>query len=128
MSSDFLGAGWSFPIASTDQGAIGEASGADSIQQSIWLILSTSRGERVMRPDFGCGLYDLVFGLNDAATVGEAQRAVREALVLWEPRIDMIDVRAAPDPARPNVLLIEIVYQVRQTNSRYNLVYPFYLE
>ena len=128
MSSEFLGSGWSFPIEPTEQCTIEEASGADSIQQSIRLILSTSRGERVMRPDFGCGLYDLVFGLNDAAMSGEAQRAVREALVLWEPRIDLLDVRAVPDPAQPNVLLIDISYQVRTTNSRYNLVYPFYLE
>lgn len=128
MSHDFLGIGWAFPVAPASQGALAEAQAADSIAQSIWLILSTSRGERVMRPDFGCGLNDLVFSLNDARLAGTIQQTVREALVLWEPRIDVLDVAVTFDPAQPSLVLIEITYQVRTTNSRYNLVYPFYLE
>jgi len=127
--SGFLGLGWNFPVGLDDSGQIQFVpSGEEGIRQSIWTILATSPGERVMRPDFGCGIYDLVFGVNGAATATAVTRAVREALATWEPRIDVLDVYAAPDPSSPNVLLIEINYQVRSTNSRFNLVYPFYLE
>lgn len=98
------------------------------VRDMIELLLFTSPGERVMRPDFGCGLYDLVFGVNNVATATAVTRTVRDALATWEPRIDVLDVYAAPDPSRPDVLVIEINYQVRATNSRFNLVYPFYLE
>lgn len=125
---DFLGVGWSFPIALDGHGQVRMAPPEDGIRQSIWTILSTSPGERVMRPDFGCGLHDLVFGVNSAGTATAVGRAVRDALATWEPRIDVLDVFAVPDAAEPNLLLIEINYQVRSTNSRFNLVYPFYLE
>jgi phage baseplate assembly protein W len=81
-----------------------------------------------MRPDFGCGLGDLVFGVNNAGTATAVASEVREALAVWEPRIDVLDVVASPDPDAPNVLRIEIDYRVRSTNSRFNLVYPFYLD
>jgi phage baseplate assembly protein W len=127
--TDFLGLGWNFPVGLDDGGQVELApDGEQGIRQSIWTILATSPGERVMRPDFGCGLHDLVFGVNNAATATAVTRAVREALATWEPRIDVLDVYAAPDPSRPNVLVIEINYQVRATNSRFNLVYPFYRE
>lgn len=127
--SDFLGLGWNFPPG-LDSGRQIElaASGDDGVRQSIWTILATSPGERVMRPGFGCGLNDLVFGVNNAATATAVAATVRQALATWEPRIDVLDVWAVPDAARPSVLLIEINYQIRSTNSRYNLVYPFYLE
>ena len=127
--TDFLGLGWNFPIGQNASHQIAlTADGEESVRQSIWTILSTSPGERVMRPDFGCGINDLVFAVNNAATATAVTRAVREALATWEPRIDVLDVYAAPDPTQTNVLNIEINYQVRSTNSRFNLVYPFYLE
>ena len=130
---DFLGRGWSFPVAVDDDGRIALTESDDSIRQSIWSILSTGPGERVMRPDFGCALQDLVFGVNDAATAAEVSAAVREALAIWEPRVDVIDVVATPgvvtaDPDAAEVLLVAIDYEVRATNSRFNLVYPFYVE
>ncbi len=124
---DFLGRGWRFPV-SLHEGQIAKATGEDAVRQSIWTILLTAPGERMMRPDFGCGIGDLVFGVNDARTAGAVADAVRSALALWEPRIDVLDVYAAPDASQANLLLVEINYQVRSTNSRYNLVYPFYLE
>lgn len=127
MDNEFLGTGWAFPIALDDDGQLRMSGGEEAVRQSIWMILSTSPGERLMRPDFGCGLHDLVFGVNSAGTANAAAGAVREALAIWEPRIDVLDVFAAPDPADPNLLQIEINYQVRSTNSRFNLVYPFYL-
>jgi hypothetical protein len=128
-NSDFLGLGWNFPIGLDDGGQVELApDGEEGIRQSIWMILGTSPGERLMRPDFGCGIHDMVFGVNNAATANAVAGAVREALAVWEPRIDVLDVYAVPDPSRPNLLLIEINYQVRSTNSRFNLVYPFYLD
>lgn len=127
-NADFLGRGWNFPISVDQAGQIALVPGEESIRQSIWTILSTAPGERVMRPDFGCGLYDLVFSVNNAATATAVSAAAREALDLWEPRIDVLGVTAGPDPSAPDVLLIDISYQVRATNSRFNLVYPFYLE
>lgn len=128
MNTSFLGTGWRFPITTDKKGRIQMASAEESIQQSIWSIISTSPGERVMRPAFGCGIHDLVFGVNNAGLAGQVSEAVREALTVWEPRIDVLDVNAVADPANPNLLLIEINYEVRSTNSRFNLVYPFYLE
>lgn len=125
----FLGLGWNFPVTLDDERHVALApSAAETVRQSIWTILSTAPGERVMRPDFGCGLQDLVFAVNNAGTANAAARTVREALAVWEPRIDVLDVYATADPQRPNVLLIEIDYVIRSTNSRFNLVYPFYLE
>jgi uncharacterized protein len=119
---DFLGLGWNFPVGLDDGGQVELAPDEEEgIRQSIWMILGTSPGERVMRPDFGCGIHELVFGVNDAATASAAAGAVREALAVWEPRIDVLDVYAVPDPSRPNLLVIEINYQVRSTNSRFNL-------
>jgi len=129
MTNDFLGLGWNFPVTVDGGAQVRLAPGSEEgIRQSIWMILSTSPGERVMRPDFGCGVHDLVFGGSGAGTATAVAGAVRAALAVWEPRIDVLDVDAAFDRSRPNLLLIEISYQVRSTNSRFNLVYPFYLE
>jgi phage baseplate assembly protein W len=128
MNDNFLGTGWHFPVQLDANGRIQLAHHEQSVEQSIWMILGTSPGERVMSPEFGCGLHDLVFAVNNARTAGEVVTAVTEALTIWEPRIDVLDVIAYPDADQPNVLLIEINYAVRTTNSRFNLVYPFYLE
>jgi len=127
-SDGFLGRGWAFPVRlADDHSVLPTADGAEAIRQSIRMILGTAPGERLMRPDFGCGIHDLVFAVNDTATATMVAQSVREALTSWEPRIDVLDVYAAPDTADRNRLLIEINYQVRSTNSRFNLVYPFYL-
>jgi len=98
------------------------------VRNSIFLILSTGKGERVMRPDFGCGLHELVFSVNGPATQGMAEFHVREALEKWEPRIDLMRVRATGTGGFGEQLLIEIDYRVRLTDNRFNLVYPFYLD
>lgn len=124
----FLGSGWAFPVDLDGAGAVQlTTSGDQAVRQSIWMILSTSPGERVMRPEFGCGIHDLVFGVLDAGTASAICASVREALALWEPRIDVLDVYATPDPVEPNRLLVEINYRSRASNSRFNLVYPFYV-
>jgi phage baseplate assembly protein W len=127
MTADFLGQGWKFPVA-LDGGAIVRSTGEAGIEESIWLILGTTKNERVMRPDFGCGIHDLVFALNNSATAGRIAEEVNDALVLWEPRIDVLAVDVTTAEDRPETLLIDIRYQVRATNSVFNLVYPFYLD
>jgi len=126
VHSDFLGKGWSFPVSPESSGHVAMSAEEKSIREAIWIILATSPGERVMRFDFGCGLHDLVFSLNDADTVGRVQKEVRDALIRWEPRITVLDVTVEVK-GRGEVLLINIHYQVRTTNNFFNLVYPFYL-
>jgi uncharacterized protein len=128
MPNSFLGSGWKFPLALNATGGIAMANDEENIRQSIWMILNTAPGERVMRPDFGCGIHELVFAPNTPGTAGQVIAEVHEALVRWEPRVDVLDVDAVPDDTQPNLLLIAIAYQVRTTNNRFNLVYPFYLE
>jgi uncharacterized protein len=125
----FLGSGVAFPVRLDGEhgGLLATATGEEAVRQSIWMILGTAPGERVMRPDFGCGIHDAVFAVQDTDAAATIVTSVREALTRWEPRIDVLDVYASPDPADPHRLLIEINYQVRSTNSRFNLVYPFYL-
>lgn len=126
--SDFLGAGWYFPLSVDERGRIAMVAEEARIRQAIWIILDTARGERVMRPDFGCGIHDWVFAVNTTATAGRVADAVRQALIRWEPRIDQIEVTAANDPEQPERLRVDIAYRVRATNNRFNLIYPFYLE
>jgi phage baseplate assembly protein W len=128
MTSEFLGVSWQFPLSLDENNQINLARYEDSIRQAIWIILGTARGERVMRPNFGCGIHDLVFAPNNAGTAGRVTSEVRQALIQWESRIDLLDVKAYPNPSEANQLLIEISYRVRSTNNQFNLVYPFYLE
>lgn len=124
---DFLGVGWKFPPQVTPGGRIAQARYEQRIEESIYLILSTARGERVMLPDFGCGIHNLVFAPNNSTTIAVVVQTVREALVAYEPRIDVLDIDAETAPDELNLLLIRINYRVRANNARGNLVYPFYI-
>ena len=130
MTSDskaFLGRGWAFPVAPDASRQIATAEYEADVQQAIRIILGTEPGERVMRPDFGTGLRGLMFEPINTTTVALARHRVEQALILWEPRIDNVDVKVDADP--PNGKLnIAISYRIRTTNSFYNLVYPFYLQ
>ena len=126
--SEFLGQGWAFPVRVNARGGLDWSAGAQSIEEAIWIILATPRRSRIMEPEFGCGLHDYVFAPNNANTRAIIASQVRSALIRWEPRIDVLAVDAIPDENQPNLLLIAISYQVRTTNNRFNLVYPFYLE
>lgn len=132
MPGQFLGVGWGFPIARQPAGGetarFATAEYEESVRQSIWIILSTARGERVMRPDFGCGIHGLVFAVANSATLGMAEFEVRESLLNWEPRIDVLGVNSTYGGDHGEQLLIDIEYRVRTTDSRFNLVYPFYLD
>lgn len=124
-----LGSGWGFEVKRDEAGRrLARAAEEDSVREAIRIILSTARGERLMRPGFGCNLHELVFAPNDGATEARAAFEVREALEAWEPRIDVLDVQARAGGDRGEWLLIEIEYRVRSTDNRFNLVYPFYLD
>jgi phage baseplate assembly protein W len=125
----FLGVGWAFPVARDPRGEIQVAAYEEDVHQAIRLILGTNQGERVMRPDFGAGLRALLFEPMSVTTLSLVQHRVERALVEWEPRIDVLDVRVGfgPRGAASGTLQIEIDYRVRATNTFYNLVYPFYL-
>ncbi len=125
MPGDFLGVGWNFPVEIID-GRVRLAEYEESVRQSIWTILSTSQGERVMRPDFGCGLSDLVFSLNNASTAGRVAFEVRHALDQWERRVETLSVKVS-NTSRPEVLEIHLECSIFRTNTRLNMVYPFYL-
>jgi hypothetical protein len=129
MAKEFLGRGWKFPVTvDATTGRIAMSEYEKDIRESIWIILSTAKGERVMRPDFGCGIHDLVFAPVNTTTVNLVQRGVQEALTLWEPRIELINVEVSTERADEGRLLVSIDYRVRVTNNRFNLVYPFYLK
>jgi len=127
MSRPFLGVGVGFPVRADAAGNLAIAMYEESVRQSILIVLGTAKGERVMRPDFGCSIYDLVFEPSTAATAGQLSQAVQDALLLFEPRIDVVEVQVQPN-REGDCLLARIDYQVRATNNAFNLVYPFYLE
>jgi phage baseplate assembly protein W len=149
MSDDFRGTGWAFPVQLSPRaiaaapateslpqppappdppGQIAVSRGDRSVRESILLIVGTARGERLMRPDFGCGIHDLVFGTDDPVTAARVSHEIREALIEWEPRADVLSVDVATDPAQEGVLVISLEYRVRSTNNVFNLVYPFHLD
>jgi phage baseplate assembly protein W len=126
-SKAFLGRGWAFPVAVDKTEEIAAAEYEDDVQQAILIILGTEPGERVMRPDFGAGLRALVFEPINTTTIALAKHRVEQALILWEPRIDNVNVTVDADPPSGK-LLIDIGYRIRTTNTFYNLVYPFYIQ
>jgi uncharacterized protein len=127
QTREFLGTGWWFPVIPDAAGRLRYASEEDAISQSIEIVLGTSQGERQMRPEFGCGIHELVGEANTATLRGMVQEKVRESLVKWEPRIDVLNVRVESPLEQKNRLDIWIDYRIRSNNALFNLVYPFFL-
>lgn len=123
---DFLGTGWAFPVSVDVHGRIKLARQERDIEEAIRIILLTPKGQRVMRPEFGCRIHELLFANNDATTAGLAAYYVEEALGMWEPRIQVLNVSARPDTIDPGRLLIDIRYEIKATHDRRSLVFPFY--
>jgi phage baseplate assembly protein W len=124
---EYIGQGLAFPLQVNPQGGIALASGERDVEQAIRVILSTAPGERVMRPEFGCRIHELVFAPQDAATESLVVYYVEEALAQWEPRIDVQEVEVSADPGRDGALLVEIKYRVKDTHDERSIVYPFFL-
>jgi uncharacterized protein len=122
-----VGRGWAFPLGVDAWGRIAMVEGGDEIDASIRMILSTAPGERVMRPDFGCEIWDLVFAPMEPNTFGMMEYAVRRSLMQWEPRAELKDVRVCPAADEDGMVDIRIDYAIKATNDMRNLVYPFYV-
>ena len=123
----FVGRGFSWPLEVDHTGAIRLTDGADELDRSIRVVLLTAPGERLMRPDFGCRIWDLLFEPVTPNLLGLIAEAVRDALARWEPRVVVEDVQPTPDPDDAALIRISITYQICATNDRRNLVYPFYV-
>lgn len=125
---EFLGRGWKFPVeADPLSGRVRLVSEEEDIREAIKIILMTRKGERVMRPDFGCRIHDYAFETMDYTTLSRMKHAVEEALRLWEPRIIDVETEVTVEDGSLGKLLIEIQYVVRSTNNPFNLVFPFYI-
>jgi uncharacterized protein len=124
---DFLGRGWARPVALDPRtGLVETVAYEEDIRQSIRIILETAPGERVMRPNFGCGIHELVFAAVDSTTLQRIRSTVEEALRRCEARIEVLGVNVDEAATMEGKLLIEIEYRVRKTNQLGNLVFPFY--
>jgi len=134
MNQDIVGRGWAFPPQIGPQGRVALVGGFDEVSQAIHIILGTAIGERVMRPEFGSHLHELAFAPINEETKASARRYVEDALTMWEPRINLVNVQVLDpfrhDPNRmhtPGLLSIEIQYEIKATGDQRSLVYPFYL-
>ncbi len=127
MNPDFIGAGWAFPLTTDATGGIALVTREREIEQAIRLILGTARGERPMRPEFGCRIHDHVFGPANGATAGQIAYDVREALERWEPRIVVQEVGVNFDRTEAGRLYVDVKYLIAGSNDPRNLVFPFYV-
>jgi phage baseplate assembly protein W len=123
----FLGTGWRFPILTDASGSLGYVAGDDNVEQSLHILLLTQLGERVMRSDFGSQAPSLVFAPGSAQFLRLLENTVREAVRDWEPRVDLDTVLAEADPNQEFRVVVSISYLVRSSNTRNNLVFPYYL-
>jgi phage baseplate assembly protein W len=128
MGQDFLGTGWAFPVLPDQAGGLRYAVGEDSIRDCLLVLLQTATGERVMRPDFGTTAPTLVFAPGSPANLRMLEASITDAIQLYEPRVDLDSVVAEPTPGEENKAVVSVTYRVRQTNTKANLVFPFYLD
>ncbi|MFI0794006.1 GPW/gp25 family protein [Micromonospora rubida] len=127
MATDFVGAGWAFPLRTDPTGGIALVRGDREVVESIRLILGTAPGERPGRPEFGCAIHELAFAPADPSMAGQVAYQVRLALERWEPRVELDDVLVDFADAARGTLYIDIRYRLRQDNDPRNLVFPFYV-
>jgi phage baseplate assembly protein W len=127
MANEFIGKGWRFPILPDLAGGLNYVAGDKNVEQSLKILLLTSLGQRLMRPDFGSKGPALVFAPGSLQYLGVLETTIREAVRDWEPRIDLEEVRAEPDLDDETRVTVHIGYRIRKTNTRSNLVFPFYL-
>ena len=127
VNREFLGQGWAFPLQIDPRGGFALARGPRDIEQAIRIILETMPGERVMRPEFGCRVKELLFAPRNASTRGALIETVESALARWEPRIEVQAVDVSDDPAHDGAWLVEIRYTIKDTHDTRSIVYPFFI-
>lgn len=127
MDNALVGSGWRFPILPDGNGVLRYSNGNENVAQSLRLLLMTSLGERLMRPDFGCAVPRLVFAPGTVQFINLLETTVREAVIEWEPRVELVDVIAELDSEDATHATIDVSYLIRRTNTKQNLVFPFYL-
>jgi phage baseplate assembly protein W len=126
---DFLGTGWSFPPTFSQNGhQLEMVAGVEDVQQSLEILLGTRLKERLLHDDYGCDLNEFLFEEMDQSLVGDLKQMVRSAILKYESRIHLHKVEVSTDQAVEGLLLINIQFTLRTTNSRYNMVYPFYIK
>lgn len=128
MERPFLGRGWGFPTRLDADGRVVPVAGEEAVEQSVRLILSTAIGERIMRPEFGCGLHGRIFAPGTTESTGQLVGDIRGALARWEHRAELVDLSVGVDEVDPSKRLVELTIQIKGTNSRFNVVYPFYVD
>lgn len=125
----FLGRGWSFPPSfSLLQKSVEMVSEAEDIRQSLFLLFSISPGERLMKPEYGCDLQACVFDNYDASTESRLADMITTAVLRFEPRIILEEVRIREEDPYQGKISINVLYTIRITNSRDNIVFPFYFK
>jgi phage baseplate assembly protein W len=140
MADEFRGRGWRFPILPDETGSLGWCAGQENIEQSLKVLLLTALGERVMRPRFGTDAPRLVFAPGSEQHLRLLEQSIQEAVHEFEPRVELLEVRAETGLADPGTMpetgsagraearvTASISYRVRRSNTRFNLVFPFYL-
>ena len=127
MSEPFLGTGWRFPILPDEAGRLSYAVGEQSIEHCLRALLLTATGERVMRPDFGTRAQESVFAPGSVQNLRELENSIATAVRTYEPRVELDSVRAEADPADESRVTVSVEYRIRRTNTKQNLVFPFYL-
>jgi phage baseplate assembly protein W len=131
-NSSFLGTGWGFPPEFFQHGSDSPVAAArmvsedEDIRQSLWILFSTNPGERVMNPAFGCGLRAKVFDSISESMVTEVRDLIERAILFFEPRISLNSVDVIVRDPLGGILDIDVNYTIRTTNTRSNMVYPFY--
>jgi phage baseplate assembly protein W len=128
MSDGFLGVGWAFPVLPDSSGGLRYAVGAASIQDCLLVLVQTAVGERVMRPDFGTDAPGLVFAPGSAANLRMLETSISDAIYAYEPRVELDSVVAEPTPGQENQVAVSVSYRIRRTNTKANLVFPYYLD
>lgn len=129
VDKSFLGAGWSFPPEfNRDAGEVRMVHGAEDIDESLRILMATMPKERVMQPAYGCGLKLLVFENINESTLTLIRDAIQRAVLYFEPRVNLESIEIDEEQAHEGILYLKLNYTVRTTNSRSNLVYPFYFQ
>ncbi|MFC8918403.1 GPW/gp25 family protein [Streptomyces sp. NPDC057116] len=126
MSEEFLGTGWRFPILPDASGRLGYAAGEESIEHCLRALLLTGTGERVMRPELGTRAHELVFAPGSVQNLRDLENSIAAAVRDHEPRVELDEVRAEADPADASRITVSVVYRIRRSNTKANLVFPFY--